>query len=304
MPIYDLFDEEGCLAEKGFRKFGVSKEEQAWAYDEHGYVHVNDAFKYKSRIVKRNGTDENGNGRTVEEKVVVYWSKKFQERGMRENKAFLEFLKKLGEAPGNFRVTAAQARSLKRFMSSEYVNIKTGEAMNASDIRGSLDFDKVSQYKNRMGYYQLVTSELTMDAREVIDKYHGLTQIEDQFRVMKGDLAARPFYVRTPEHMEAHMLICMIALVILRIIQRRIRDASEEQNPRDVYWNVGMSGERVQAALNKWKADELPDGLFRFMDVDNADLARILRAFEIDIPPKLYRRAELRSIKPGIEVFK
>jgi hypothetical protein len=39
-----------------------------------------------------------------------------------------------------------------------------------------------------MGYYQIVTSELTLDALEIIDKYHGLTQIEDQFRVMKGDL--------------------------------------------------------------------------------------------------------------------
>ena len=38
-----------------------------------------------------------------------------------------------------------------------------------------------------MGYYQIVTSELTMDAKEVIEKYHGLTQIEDQFRVMKSD---------------------------------------------------------------------------------------------------------------------
>ena len=38
-----------------------------------------------------------------------------------------------------------------------------------------------------------------MDAQEVIEKYHGLTQIEDQFRVMKGDLDTRPLYVRTPE---------------------------------------------------------------------------------------------------------
>lgn len=43
-----------------------------------------------------------------------------------------------------------------------------------------------------MGYYQIVTSELSMEPLEVIDKYHGLTQIEDQFRVMKGDLDTRP----------------------------------------------------------------------------------------------------------------
>ncbi len=35
--------------------------------------------------------------RTVEEKVVVYWSRKFQARAERENKKFLDFLKKLEE---------------------------------------------------------------------------------------------------------------------------------------------------------------------------------------------------------------
>ena len=60
-----------------------------------------------------------------------------------------------------------------------------------------MDFDKVAEYRKSLGYYQIVTSELTMDAQEVIDKYHGLTQIEDQFRIMKGDLNTRPLYVRT-----------------------------------------------------------------------------------------------------------
>ena len=50
---------------------------------------------------------------------------------------------------------------------------------------------------------------------------------------------------------DAHLLICMIALIMMRIIQKRIRDLGENTK-EDVYWNVGMSGERIQAALNKW----------------------------------------------------
>ena len=87
-------------------------------------------------------------------------------------------------------------------------------------MKAFLDFDKIAEYKKSMGYYQIVTSELTMDAQEVIEKYHGLTQIEDQFRVMKSDLETRPFYVHTPEHMQAHILICMISLIMLRLIQK------------------------------------------------------------------------------------
>ena len=142
-----------------------------------------------------------------------------------------------------------------------------------------------------------------MDAREVIDKYHGLTQIEDQFRVMKGDLETRPLYVRTPEHVTAHLLICMIALIILRIIQKRMISSGNVPLDPDAYWSTGLNGHRLQEALNKWKVDLLPGELYRFMDVDDPDLKRILDSFGISIPAKLYRRAELKSIKTGIKIF-
>ena len=64
-----------------------------------------------------------------------------------------------------------------------------------------------------------------------------------------------------------------------------------------------MSAARIQTALNKWKVDTLPSDLYRFMDVDDPDLKRILDAFGIRIPVKLYRRAELKHIKTEIKVF-
>lgn len=290
----------GYIVSKSLLK--STKKEQEWAYKDDDYITVNDNFKYKSRIVKKSVKDENGNKRTIEEKVVVYWSKRFEERGKKENKKFLDFLQKLEENPANFRITALQAKSLRKFMKKEYVNKKTGEAIDSKDLLSFIDFDKVKEYKKSFGYYQLVTSEIKMDAQTVIDKYHGLTQIEDQFRVMKSNLETRPIYVRTPEHVDAHLLICMISLIIMRIIQKKIRDTNPEKN-NDVYWNVGMNSERIQSALNKWKVDKMPGDLYRFMDVDDPDLQEILKAFEINIKPKLYQRQELKAIKTGTEIF-
>ena len=301
MNLLHLLDAgHGYIVSKSLLK--SSRSEREWAFMDEGYVTVNPDFKYKSRIIKRTVKDENGKSRNLEEQVVVYWSRKFEERSKKENKKFLDFLQKLEESPASFRITATQSKSLRRFMKKEYVNTRTGEEIQSSDIKGFIDFDKVAEYRKEMGYYQIVTSELTMDPKTVIDKYHGLTQIEDQFRVMKGDLETRPVFVRTPEHVAAHLLICMIALVLMRIIQKKIRDFSKTAQ-NDVYWNVGMSGERIQRALNKWKVDALPDALYRFMDVDDPDLSLILKAFDIKIPPRLYRRAELKSIKTGIKIF-
>ena len=291
----------GYVVSKSLLK--TTAKEQEWAYDDDGCTAIGDDFRYKSRIVKRKVKDEKGNIRTIEEQVVVYWSRKFEARSIRENKKFLDFLKKLEESPSSFRITSTQAKTLRKFMRKECVNTETGEVLDSTSIRGFIDFDKVAEYKKSLGYYQIVTSELTMSPLEVIDKYHGLTQIEDQFRVMKGTLETRPIYVRTPEHVNAHLLICLISLILLRIIQKKVKDYSGKDLPKNMNWSTGMSADRIQAALNKWKVDALPDDLFRFMDIDDPDLALILKAFGIEIPAKLYRRAELKTIKTGTRIF-
>jgi len=301
MNLLHLVDAgNGYIVSKSLLK--STGKERAWTYNDDGYVTVSPDFKYKSRVVKRTVKDENGNPRTAEELVVVYWSRKFEERNKRENKSFLDFLKKLEESPSSFRITALQSKALRKFMKKEFINTKTGEILDSSAIKAFVDFDKVNEYRNGIGFYQIVTSELTMDPRDVIDKYHGLTQIEDQFRVMKGDLETRPVYVRTPEHVDAHLLTCMIALVLMRIIQKRIRDLDKTVR-NDVYWNIGMSGERIQKALNKWKVEALSDVLYRFTDVDDPDLALILKAFDINIPLKLFRKSELKTIKTETRIF-
>jgi transposase len=280
-------------------------EEKAWAYREDEFIHDSDKFKYKSRIVRKTVNSENGEAREITEKVVVYWSKNFAHRSMKENRSFLEFLDRLMESPENFRITALQAKSLRRFMAKNMVNDKTGEVVDSSELRAMVDKSKVDAYKRSFGYYQLVTSELTMDDKEIIDKYHGLSQIENQFRIMKGDLSTQPLYVRNPKHIKAHLLICMIALTVMRIIQNRIvkSGVAPSAAEKDVCWTMGLSGERIQRALNIWLVDLLPCDLYRFMNVNDPDLKLIIDAFGIKIPPKFYRRAELRQIKTNIANF-
>ena len=55
--------------------------------------------------------------------------------------------------------------------------------------------------------------------RDVIDAYRGLWRIEESFRVMKGDLGARPVYCSTESHIRAHFLVCYIALLAMRLMQ-------------------------------------------------------------------------------------
>jgi hypothetical protein len=168
-----------------------------------------------------------------------------------------------------------------------------------------LDMDKFNQYKQGLGYYQIVTSELTMDAKEVIDKYHGLAQIEDQFRVMKSNLNTRPVYLSNPEHIKAHLLICTIALIIMRIIQNRLVTSGSlpPAKEKGLNWTGGLSAERIQRALGKWQVEQMPNDYFRFLGTNDPDLKLILDAFNIKIPYKMWNRAELKSIKTATQIF-
>ncbi|MCI8401136.1 MAG: hypothetical protein HFI38_03420 [Lachnospiraceae bacterium] len=52
----------------------------------------------------------------------------------------------------------------------------------------------------------------------------------------KRFVKTRPIYVNTPEHVTAHLLVCMIALIMMRIIQKRIRDSGSMDIDPDAYW--------------------------------------------------------------------
>ena len=285
----------GYIVSKSLRK--TDRRERAWATDPKGYTVVSADFRHKSRIVKRTVTDERGGKHEIQEKVVVYWSRSFYERERNENRSFMEFLLKLKENPCSYRITAAQSKGLRRFLKREYFNKVTGETVDSTNLMPMIDEEKLKEFNGLMGYYQIVTSELALSDREIIEKYHGLTQIEDQFREMKGTLETRPVFVNTPEHVKAHLMVCFIALTMLRIIQRRIKMTTKGRRESLAGWSYGLSGERIAEALNGWKVLEQPGEYYQMLNSGGDDLYRILKAFGMELKPKLYTRGEIRDMK-------
>lgn len=279
-----------------------TQQEKDWILEENGYIKKSDAFKYKSKIIRKKVKDSEGKTRIITEKVVVYWNKKFYEKEIHENQSFIEFLRKLKETPANFRVSATQIKNLKKYFKKELVDIETGEMVDSTKLRALIDENAEDEFCKYFGYYQIVTSELEIEDTEIIDKYHQLTQIENQFRIMKGSLETRPIFVRDRDHIEAHLLICMIALVVLRLIQKRIIDYSGIKDI-EKNWETGLNDERIVDALRKWTVEDMDGNLFRMNNVNNPDLQKILNAFQVKIPEKFFTRQELKSLKKSIKIF-
>lgn len=291
----------GYIVSKSLKK--STQQDREWVLDQCDYTEISPDFKYKSRIVSRMVTDEDGTRKKIREKVVVYWSKAFYAREMHENQSFLEFIEKLKANPNGFRVSAAQSRSLKKFMQKDMLHKETGEIVDSRKLLSLIDDKKLTEFNELMGYYQIVTSELEMDDRDIIDKYHGLTRIEDQFREMKGTLNTRPIYVNTPEHIQAHLLICFIALTMMRIIQHKVKLSLPPDAGKSLFWTYGISGSRLSKALLDWKVEQLSSEYFRMSYVNSDDLRLILDAFGLHIPPILFTRGDLRTLKASVSAF-
>jgi len=300
----------GYIVSKSIRKSTAAT--RRWAVSPEGYTVVSDRFRRKSRTVQREVTlvkkDKDGKEtrerRKFTEKEVVYWSEAFYRRETHEHKSFLDFVERLRANPAGFRVSAAQSKSLKKFLKDEYLNKKTNEVVDGRKLVAMIDEDKLNEFNELMGYYMIATSELDTPDQEIIDKYHGLTQIEDQFREMKGTLEARPVFVNTPGHVHAHLLVCFIALTMMRLVQRRI--AMAEPRPGaggDLKWSYGMSGERLSKALREWQVLRQPGEYYQMLNASGEDIRRVLSALGVACGSRIYTKGDIAALKSGVKVF-
>jgi transposase len=102
------------------------------------------------------------------------------------------------------------------------IDKETGRILDSKDLM-YLDEERIAEEERLDGYYALITSELDDTDEHIIDTYHGLWRIEESFKITKSVLGTRPIYLYTPEHVNAHMLICFMALLIGRIIEQRLK---------------------------------------------------------------------------------
>jgi transposase len=119
------------------------------------------------------------------------------------------------------RYDKKEAGGALRYVRNIEYNPETGECINTKRIP-YLDLNKVVEDEKYDGYYAIITSEIDMPDHEVVKAYHELWEIERSFRITKSDLESRPVYVSLEQRIEAHFLTCFIALLILRLLSKRL----------------------------------------------------------------------------------
>ncbi|TQS05668.1 IS1634 family transposase [Microbispora hainanensis] len=87
--------------------------------------------------------------------------------------------------------------------------------------RLSIDAVKVKAEANLDGKYLIATSDPDLTPEDVALGYKNLLEAEAAFRTMKTTLDLRPVYHRLDERITAHVLLCWLALLLIRVAERR-----------------------------------------------------------------------------------
>jgi transposase len=265
------------------KSLGASdKETTEWILDESNYIfNVDNTIKTKSMIRERVVENENKTKVVLKEKVVAVWTKSFYER---EKQSLDEKIEKL---KGNLQKPSAikKRTNFDKYLNTVVLNKEDGEIIDSRTIY-TLNEDEIKEAYKELGYRTILTSEIDNSDRDILHKYHELSRIEDSFRVLKSDLNARPVFVWTEAHIEAHFTICFIALSILRILQYKILRYLGKSTTFDECWESGMSVDRIKAALNDWNLNLTKD-ILTLNETDlRDDIDLILKAIGSDLYPE------------------
>lgn len=202
---------------------GAEKGTKDYVLEEEGYEWLGTEYKRKSRKSPRTIQVTSVTGKKikkqVDEKQVVFWSEKYAKRAKAEREAALTKARDLTQNPGNYTRTTSYGAA--KYVKKVDYNKETGEILTASSIL-YINEEKIREEEALDGYYMLLTSEMEASDDEIIDMYRGLWRIEESFKVTKSELEARPVYVWTKEHIEAHFLTCFVALTIARILENKL----------------------------------------------------------------------------------
>jgi transposase len=84
-----------------------------------------------------------------------------------------------------------------------------------------VDRQKIAAEERLDGKYLIETSDRSLSAADAALAYKNLLQAERGFRDLKGRIELRPVYHRLDERIRAHVLVCFLALLLVRVAETR-----------------------------------------------------------------------------------
>ena len=275
---YRLLSNDDAITLKEMRTFNKKDANNLSLYNDFAYkvIPANTAMDtglYEEKVYKNGRTKKVKAKGTLHQYIIVTFSRKMMEyqRTIRERQ--LERAKKLLRLKDPEKIKKGP-NDIRRFL-------KNTSSDTANYV---LDMDKIHEEEKYDGFYAVATN-LDDSAKDILAVAQNRYKIEDCFRIMKTNFDARPVFLRKPERIRAHFLICYTALLIYRLMECKLDDNLTH-----------VTTSNLIKTLRNMNVVNMDDMYYKSIYSGSQALDVLERCFELQLDRKYYRPSDLNKI--------
>ena len=275
---YHLLSNDDAITLKEMRTFDKKDANNLSLYNDFAYkvIPANttmDTGLYEEKVYKNGRTKKVKTKGTLHQYIIVTFSRKMMEyqRTIRERQ--LERAKKLLRLKDPEKIKKGP-NDIRRFL-------KNTSSDTANYV---LDMDKIHEEEKYDGFYAVATN-LDDSAKDILAVAQNRYKIEDCFRIMKTNFDARPVFLRKPERIRAHFLICYTALLIYRLMECKLDDNLTH-----------VTTSNLIKTLRNMNVVNMDDMYYKSIYSGSQALDALERCFELQLNRKYYRPSDLNKI--------
>lgn len=275
---YRLLSNDDAITLKEMRTFNKKDANNLSLYNDFAYkvIPANTAMDtglYEEKVYKNGRTKKVKAKGTLHQYIIVTFSRKMMEyqRTIRERQ--LERAKKLLRLKDPEKIKKGP-NDIRRFL-------KNTSSDTANYV---LDMDKIHEEEKCDGFYAVATN-LDDSAKDILAVAQNRYKIEDCFRIMKTNFDARPVFLRKPERIRAHFLICYTALLIYRLMECKLDDNLTH-----------VTTSNLIKTLRNMNVVNMDDMYYKSIYSGSQALDALEKCFELQLNRKYYKPSDLNKI--------
>ena len=275
---YRLLSNDDAITLKEMRTFNKKDANNLSLYNDFAYkvIPANTAMDtglYEEKVYKNGRTKKVKAKGTLHQYIIVTFSRKMMEyqRTIRERQ--LERAKKLLRLKDPEKIKKGP-NDIRRFL-------KNTSSDTANYV---LDMDKIHEEEKYDGFYAVATN-LDDSAKDILAVAQNRYKIEDCFRIMKTNFDTRPVFLRKPERIRAHFLICYTALLIYRLMECKLDDNLTH-----------VTTSNLIKTLRNMNVVNMDDMYYKSIYSGSQALDALEKCFELQLNRKYYRPSDLNKI--------
>ena len=256
---YNHMGERAYIVTQSIKK--LKKEEKEWVLSPQGFKRVCDNKPVDLTKLPEDDKglyykDEPYTTKKLHQRLIITYSPKYAlyQKSIRDKQ--VKRAEKMLET-GNTKKNRKNPNDPARFIGKMAVT-EDGEA---ADIKQYLDEDKIAEEAQYDGLYAVCTDLLDDEVGDILKVSEARWQVEECFRIMKTDFSARPVYLQDENRIKAHFLICFLALIIYRYLEKKLDLRYTCEELLDTLKGMNFAEIQEQGFIPLYKREAITDTL-------------------------------------------